>query len=84
MVDAADITDYFVDIVRIEIIAEEDGVISNLKVKICREGTKTFLSIIIHNFKLDHFVSQKLHVYVCFTTVTNRLAVLKYLLRLSL
>ena len=42
MVDAADIPDYFVDIVRIEIIAEEDGVISNLKVKICREGTKTF------------------------------------------
>ena len=38
MVDAADIPDYFVDIVRIEIIAEEDGEISNLKVKICREG----------------------------------------------
>ena len=41
-VDAADISDYFIDIVRIEIIAEEDGVISNLKVKICREGIVTY------------------------------------------
>ena len=38
MVDAAGITDNFNDITTIEIIAENDGRIWNLKVKICREG----------------------------------------------
>ena len=52
MVDAADITDYFVDIVRIVIIAQEDGEISNLKVKICREGRPTVYSIFGSETKL--------------------------------
>ena len=38
MVDAADIINGFEDVVRIEIIAEQDGDLSDLKVKICREG----------------------------------------------
>ena len=44
--DAADITDYFVDVVRIEIIIEEDGIIRDLFIKICREGNadQLFLS----------------------------------------
>ena len=46
MVDAADITDPFNDITTIEIIAENNGRIWNLKVKICREGKEAHSFII--------------------------------------
>ena len=39
MVDAANIEDNFVDVEEIIIIAERDGIIKDLKVKICREGS---------------------------------------------
>ena len=46
MVDAADFSDNFNDITTIEIIAENDGRIWNLKVKICREGKEAHSFIV--------------------------------------